>query len=501
MLKREHRESEQMFGTDSVLDHGYHIVDLNLIMQNRWTSVALLSAVWSLSPAVNAAEEPLSYAVGDKCYCNVPSANSLNKRMVGTPIGGQSVAQVCERIGKGPALTSDAGVFNYPVFDDAQCGHGPGAAGFIGLLNSSDNDSSTGPKWDLADAYDASKVDDNNSSENVAAADASENIDSVTQPSVTRFKSRYLQNGIGTDSKITVATETKKPAISTTDTEVVRVTPTFKQPATKPVQQEVASTPVAPKAPAQKEVEELSDAEIAKLPAAKIEPIADNEASVEQEIVTKPIEEVASQEADAIDADENEAIEVVKAITPNPDADNSAVKVPLSNALRLPPEVRASSSNFEYFSVLPVNYDFGGVGLQVAGSIRPLEKVRVIARAGFAQDYQEVLVGASYVITPETANRLSFALTGGFEFGRFSLEGQDIETSVSDSGLFARAKSRFVINNRFEVQGGLGFSSFFEGDPHVFGAAMYHLTERLDITSEVELGDNDSLGLGIRYYY
>jgi len=57
------------------------------------------------------------------------------------------------------------------------------------------------------------------------------------------------------------------------------------------------------------------------------------------------------------------------------------------------------------------------------------------------------------------------------------------------------------LSNRIELQAGLGYSSFFDGDPHVFGAALFHLTKQMDLTGEFEVGDNDSLGLGIRYYY
>ena len=205
---------------------------------------------------------------------------------------------------------------------------------------------------------------------------------------------------------------------------------------------------------------------------------------------------------------EAEVNEVVDAVTPNPEAETAtvdaeavAIKVPVSSGASLSSSAGVSAHNFDYLSLMPISYDFGGTGVQVGASVKPIDKLRILLRAGVASTYREALLGASYVITPKNAKRLSFALTGGIEFGRFSLEGQNIETSASDTGVFGRAKSHFVLNNRFEIQGGVGFSSFFDGDPHVFGGALYHITQQLDLTSEIELGDNDSIGLGVRYYY
>ena len=67
-----------------------------------------------------------SYAAEGACYCLGALDQSIHRNILPTPVGGQSVKQICERIGSGPSLTRSAGVFNYPVYPDAQCGHGPG---------------------------------------------------------------------------------------------------------------------------------------------------------------------------------------------------------------------------------------------------------------------------------------------------------------------------------------------------------------------------------------
>jgi len=68
-----------------------------------------------------------SYAADGSCYCLGTLDQSFHQTIVPTPVGGQSVRQICQRIGSGPALTRSEGIFNHPVYPDAQCGHGPGA--------------------------------------------------------------------------------------------------------------------------------------------------------------------------------------------------------------------------------------------------------------------------------------------------------------------------------------------------------------------------------------
>ena len=182
-------------------------------------------------------------------------------------------------------------------------------------------------------------------------------------------------------------------------------------------------------------------------------------------------------------------------------ADDIDTPSPLLQALRLPPATRASSREFGYVDAMPTSYDYGGGGVVLEGSAGLGSRFRALARIGAATDYQELLLGGSWYLTPPMADRLTVVLTTGVETGRFELEGRGVSTELSDTGLYLGAASRFVVNGRFELQAGVGYSSFFEGDPIAFGGGYYHVAPRLDVVSRVEVGDNDSLGIGIRYYY
>ena len=177
----------------------------------------------------------------------------------------------------------------------------------------------------------------------------------------------------------------------------------------------------------------------------------------------------------------------------------------VSNALRLPANTRASSRDFNYFEALPTNYEFGGGGVVLEASLQRKSRFQFLGNVGMSDTYDEVMLGAGYFLTPKSASRLTVVLLAGVEHGSFELTDQNaapgFTVTASDTGLFLGALSRVVINNKFELKGGLGYSSFFEGDATFFGGGYYHMTPRLDVVSRFELGDNDQLGLGIRYYY
>ena len=211
----------------------------------------------------------------------------------------------------------------------------------------------------------------------------------------------------------------------------------------------------------------------------------------------------ASADAPAAGATDSDAVKrSAEAIADN-DGDDTAS--PFMQALRMPSETRASSREFGYVDAMPASWDFGGGGLMLEGSAPIKGGFRALARVGAASEYQELLLGGSWFKTPARADRLTMVLTAGVETGRFELDGvrsgRRVDTDLADTGVYLGAGSRFVVNRRFELQAGVGFSSFFEGDPTVFGGAYFHVGRQLDVVSRVEIGDNDSLGIGVRYYY
>jgi len=120
-----------------------------------------------------------------------------------------------------------------------------------------------------------------------------------------------------------------------------------------------------------------------------------------------PIEEETKEPTGSTMADAEPAATILT--TP----EQSSGIAPVGSAFQLPSGVRASSTEFDYFSVMPMGYDYGGAGVQVALSTAGVTDTRLFIRAGVAETYQEGLIGGSFVFTPERATRLAFILTGG----------------------------------------------------------------------------------------
>lgn len=177
---------------------------------------------------------------------------------------------------------------------------------------------------------------------------------------------------------------------------------------------------------------------------------------------------------------------------------------PSMSALKLPNTVRASAREFSYIEALPVNFDVGGYGMMLEGSAASHSRFQYLGRLGVASTYSEFMVGGGYYLTPLSADRFTMVLLAGVEHGSFSLSDKQnpaINVDYDDTGFYVGAATRFVLNERFELKGGVGYSSFFEGDATLFGGGYYHLTRQLDLVSRFELGDNDLLGIGVRFYY
>jgi len=173
------------------------------------------------------------------------------------------------------------------------------------------------------------------------------------------------------------------------------------------------------------------------------------------------------------------------------------------SALQLPHRARQSADRFSYLQLMPLSYDIGGGGVMVEGSGTVREHVRLMARAAIADRYSEALVGMGLFYTPPTAERLTLIIDAGYEYGVFPLENVQTGLEVDDAsaGPFINAGGRLVVSPRFVLEGGVGYSSFHEGDPIAFGSGFFHVSEIIDLMSRVELGDQDSYGIGIRVHY
>ncbi len=441
-----------------------------------------------------------SYAANGNCYCADSVGREIDSRIVPTPVGGQSVAQICERVGKGPELQKVNGKFNFTVYPDAQCGHGPALSvldkndSCLGTQGVAGEDcSGIGPKWDLKAAYAKPLT-------SVASASQSQFEDNKVTG-----QSRYIAPPVGSVAFISEGSDDAQ-----------------KTPVAKIVQARVASTPIQPLAPATPE--QLRERQLVQMEAARerarlkaygsteISDASESDSDLdiilteEQKIARAEAEAEAAQAAELAAASAAKANEKAVAETTETIAQSGVASTPADlsapiSALKLPAGVRASSRDFDYVEGLPVNFDFGGAGMSVSASTSSRDLLHFNLNAVAAESYQEASIGAGVYLTPASADRFTVLLNGGIEYGKLEFANAAVSADLEDTGAFFGLSSRLTINHKFELQGGLRFSSLFEGDAAVTGAAFYHLTRNLDLTTKAEVGDNDMLGFGIRYYY
>lgn len=140
------------------------------IFQNRTISstgtvtACLISMLALPNQSVASQADALSYHADGACYCTSSVAASEHaSTILPTPIGGQSVAQICQRVGTGPGLSIENGIYNHPAYSDMQCGNNVDSS----HASSASNDNNctglsapgtsechtAGPKWDLVAAY------------------------------------------------------------------------------------------------------------------------------------------------------------------------------------------------------------------------------------------------------------------------------------------------------------------------------------------------------------
>ena len=513
---------------------------------------ALLLAMAGSAPGQSAAADRFgSYAADGACHCIGRPEPRLAGRTVPTPIGGQSVAQVCERVGAGPGLTFPDGEFDHTVYPDAQCGNGPFAAGTTlldttcaGTRTPGGNDCRpVGPRWDLQLAYaqplaEAVSVPGDAPPEQILvlanAGDAAGRtvvIDGIDwrpapagiEPNGGAAGSRIILDGalwlraddpaFEAAAKLAEARQARAqraPQTSAAPLSNVATAAPVPVETTESLQERQRRLVADARARASRRAaDEVAAEEVATALQPTIVPtvapvtggdaIADAATGTDDEV--EPTLAAAAPQDDARDERDERGVEAVAESTATA-TDDDAVAAPLS-ALRLPIDARASSSDFGYVQAMPISYDIGGAGVMLEGAAEVNNRYHLVARAGVASKYQEVLLGAGVHYTPPNADRLTLLMTGGVEYGVFPLENVETGLQVDDAstGLFLTAAGRLVLNPRFELEGGLGYSSFHEGDPIAFGGGFFHVNDTVDLMSRFELGDQDSYGIGVRIYY
>ena len=460
----------------------------------------------SMLVSANAAPWNGSYVAEGECFCTGVQGREIDSQIFPTPVGGQSVSQICDRIGSGPELQKVNGKFNFPVYADAQCGNGPFAAetetadeqcsGHLGVAG--EDCVGTGPKWALEAAY-------------AKPAAAEPGIaETMTATAVVTGGSRYIL-----PPTTTTASESESAQVSAAGDEVKTLVDT---PVAEIVRTRSEAKQIAKAAPLTKEeirarqlVQMEAARERANLAAGKpssdhieiILTVEEQERVAEAEAAKDTNVAVESETIVAAETTTKEAVETSsESLAQSAEQDASAASLPVTtSALKLPVATRNSAREFDYVEGMPISYDFGGAGMQVAASISSNNLLQYVLRASAAETYREALIGVGLFLSPRSADRLTVLLSTGIEYGKFEFQRPGVSAELSDTGAYVGLSSRFVVNNRFELQAGVGYSSFFEGDAIAYGSAFYHLTPNLDITTKAEGGDNDSLGFGIRYYY
>lgn len=455
-----------------------------------------------------------SYEADGSCYCSGSLPSSVSGILVPTPVGSQSVANVCARLGDGPGLSEVDGVFDKVVYPDTQCGNGPFADGTSLVYaecagtrepGNAEECQPVGPRWNLALAY-AEPADAIDEPRVLAAAQPQVPAEEI----VTLEGQDWRKGPAGTEatgepgSRIILDGEVwlkaDDPVFARIESEPVRTLAEAESPANEPVAPRRGFRVAEPEDPealrARQRMLLVEARERARQ--RKAAGLSASASVTRTDLPTTSASDPVS--LGAATPAEQEPVEVVtQAIEVEQNTSDSDTS-PLS-ALRLPEDVRGSSDEFGYVQAMPLSFDFGGAGVQLEGSAEFNNRYHLVARGATAKSYSELMIGAGYHYTPPNADRMTLMATVGLEYGVFPLAQGEFEIDAKDTGLWLGVGSRIVINPRFELEGGVGYSSFQDGDPVAFGGAFYHINRSMDLMSRFELGDNDSFGLGLRVYY
>ncbi len=482
-----------------------------------------------------------SYAADGQCFCAPELPAEYKRKVLPTPVGGQSVAQVCQRIGPGPALTLTGNTFNYPVYADPQCGHGPANHGLTDDIAVCDGQMTidaqdcigVGPEWDLVSAYSrpapASKEDSTNvaSVVNTAATTATPTsaeaeVASVAAPDVKEEADEPIRFATVVKTEVIKPAPIKPAPVSdrafTSDAEgslplatVVSEKPLKSKESTVQARTSVATPPKAlVSEPVIVKRDVVDTASITPEPetpqVATVDPL-DSPDLTEDPLVAEAAEANESPVADdsisalAEGASENTAIqrsdaseEAVALVAESQSEEITSVEP--ATAARVATPLDRSLNQRGFISLIPVNYDFGGAGLAVGGGLSVVDNWMLTARAAAANTYSEARIGI------ERQQQLAslpvdFFLAAGFEHGRFDWT----DAEHDDSGVFASGALGYQFAPALTGAAGLNISTFFEGDPSLFGQLAWRVSKALSVTGQAELGDNDNVGVGVMFNY
>ena len=427
-----------------------------------------------------------SYAANGGCYCIGEQSRYIDSKIVPTPVGGQSIAQVCDRVGDGPMLQKVNGKFNYTVYPDAQCGNGPFSDAktnqnkeCIGHLGINGEDCATnGPRWDLIHAYSRQIEKSTVNGIDSKVTGGSRHI----EPPIKKMPE--ANDEISEASTISVAEIARARANSEP---ILTRKPKIVEPQTR---EQIRARQLVHMAEARERAKLAKSAQLNLVSESGAGLSSDTTAVPAKPEQIKPSQTAASKKASVDSVTEIAKIPAVTKETPT-----------ALTALKLPVQPSHSDPDFNYIEAAPVNYDFGGAGMSIAASKTNNNRMQYVLKVAAANAYQEAAIGVGMFFKPSKASRTTLMVRAGLEYGSMEFDNGTVKTTHADSGVFATVATRVAFTSQFVLQAGVGYSSFFEGDVIGFGAAFYHITRKLDLTAKAEIGDNDLLGFGIRYHY
>ncbi len=170
-----------------------------------------------------------------------------------------------------------------------------------------------------------------------------------------------------------------------------------------------------------------------------------------------------------------------------------------AQAAALELQAQPNTFDYDYFDAGFIDYDVGGSGIYLRGSIDTYPNVNLLAGFTAADNYVEFSLGAGYHQAVPTLTNTDMVLSAGVERGEFDVGGGSIDDS--DTGVFLSAGLRASATPTLELYANLNYHSFYSGDLGLDLGLRLQLNDQLDLTVGGQLSDNDALAVGVRYYY
>ncbi len=175
-----------------------------------------------------------------------------------------------------------------------------------------------------------------------------------------------------------------------------------------------------------------------------------------------------------------------------------ALAAPISSqALDL--SARPNIFDYDYLDAGFIDYDAGGSGIYLRGSIDIYPNINLLGGFAAADDYIEFSLGAGYHQAIPTLKNTDMVFSGGIERGEFDVGGGSLDDA--DTGVFLSAGVRASATPALELYSDIAYHSFYSGDLILNLGLRLQLNETLDFTVGGRLGDNDAVSVGVRYYY